>query len=298
MTREHEMPILARQRDAWKELCRQTQVERDEARAQVKRLQDALHEAEAIGDFPSELRDRLALKEAAACVPVLVAERDEARAQVEALAKERDGYKAELTGAHVAQRECQETKAQVARLQVSLYDAEQRVASERALRHELKARLSNVEQRLAWAGYHQQAPTLAECIAVMYQDLVQAREDRDTFRVQVELLAGALSEVVALCPWSRLPDPTPASGIIRLSTIRRASQALSSLPAAGEKWAAMAEVRDMAVTLFSDCSAASPESGPISIHDSCGACDCGVHAACEKRPLKQALQALAKEVQP
>ena len=54
-------------------------------RAQVKRLQDALHDAEAIGDFPSELRDRLALKEAAACVPVLVAERDEARAQVTAM---------------------------------------------------------------------------------------------------------------------------------------------------------------------------------------------------------------------
>jgi hypothetical protein len=50
--------------------------------AEIERLRAALHDAEAIGDFSEELRDRLALKEAAACVPQIMVERDELAKQV------------------------------------------------------------------------------------------------------------------------------------------------------------------------------------------------------------------------
>ena len=41
------------------------------ARAEIGNLKDALHDAEAIGDFSEELRDRRRLQEAANCVPKL-----------------------------------------------------------------------------------------------------------------------------------------------------------------------------------------------------------------------------------
>ena len=55
-------------------------------------------------------------------------------------------------------------------------------ASEGAHRRELQNKLIKVEEQLAWAGYHHQAPTFAECVAMMYQDLKQARDDRDAMQ--------------------------------------------------------------------------------------------------------------------
>jgi hypothetical protein len=53
-----------------------------ELEAEVAKAKEALHDAEAIGDFSAELRDRLALKEAAQCVPILQAEVDELKAEL------------------------------------------------------------------------------------------------------------------------------------------------------------------------------------------------------------------------
>ncbi len=47
----------------------------------IRELEAALHNAEAIGDFPEELRDRRALKEAASYVPKLLEEVERLKAQ-------------------------------------------------------------------------------------------------------------------------------------------------------------------------------------------------------------------------
>ena len=65
--------------------------ERDELKNEVQRLKDALHDAEAIGDFAEELRDRLVLKETAACVPILQKENDTLHAQLADLQEALDG---------------------------------------------------------------------------------------------------------------------------------------------------------------------------------------------------------------
>ena len=58
----------------------------DSLRAEVERLRSGLHDAEAIGDFATELRDRLALKEnAEACAKLAaeaVSERDALNAEI------------------------------------------------------------------------------------------------------------------------------------------------------------------------------------------------------------------------
>ena len=54
----------------------ESQVRCQKLEAVLAKMKKALHDAEAIGDFSAELRDRLALKEAAQCVPILQAEVD------------------------------------------------------------------------------------------------------------------------------------------------------------------------------------------------------------------------------
>lgn len=59
-----------------------------EEHEEIDRLKSALHDAEAIGDFPSELRDRLFLKESVEAMQVLVRARDAlVRELVEAIQK-------------------------------------------------------------------------------------------------------------------------------------------------------------------------------------------------------------------
>jgi SMC interacting uncharacterized protein involved in chromosome segregation len=72
--------------------------------AEVERLREALHDAEAIGDFPTELRDRLRLKEGAEAMQVIVAELQQALRRVVGALKvcraELDEYHAIEEGRH------------------------------------------------------------------------------------------------------------------------------------------------------------------------------------------------------
>ena len=54
--------------------CVQNRLEAKDGK--IERLQHGLHDAEAIGDFPTELRDRLFLKESAEALQILVRDKD------------------------------------------------------------------------------------------------------------------------------------------------------------------------------------------------------------------------------
>ena len=183
---------------------------------------------------------------------------DTLRAQVEALTKERDGLKTAYTHYMDKTEWIQDAPG------LGKWLGHSRIDILNALYREAKEqwRVNESDYKALWTDHKSLLQTYDAAIA------------------QRDMLAEALKEL-------RVLKYCYMGGSKCVLVI---DKALSSLPAAGQQWAAMVAVCEAAVTLFADCHAAPPESGPIGIHDSCGACHHEIYDACALRPLKQALK--------
>ena len=129
--------------------------------------------------------------------------------------------------------------------------------------------------------------------------LLDTERERDEARAQMEMLAGVLKTAhdllfAACADWH---NRTRVDAWLTEQRVRRALYALSSLPAAGEKWAAMEAVCEAAKRL-KECSMVEcvPLAGTVrvAIEDDCE----NSEHPCPLQALGQALAALAKAVQP